>query len=152
MDPSRAFMRGALGAFPGAMIGLMALNIALRGAPPIHGIPWRLVALGGGLGACLGAAIGVYAGAFEIHGMARPVLLGCTSGILIGIVLGGIASNWVHPVYESRSVFAGALGGGVLGAVVGRLQYRRRITLAEMMVAVAIAAPLCALLAVILKF
>jgi hypothetical protein len=140
-----ALMRATCGAVAGAVVclALVALvGLAVGFWPPDDGVSSPLflatVAVGGTAGAVLTAA----AGALEVRGRAKVIVLGAVAGCLLGIVgaivYGAAATAAENPTFmwdkaEARhrrvgilvGVPAGSLLGGLAGFVVGILQRRR---------------------------
>jgi hypothetical protein len=121
--------RGLLGAGSGAFLAVIG-TAALGYFDPEDRL--RSASLPAALGAGLGGAFGICAGAWEIRGKAKYMLIGMVTGCIVGwaggIVYGAVAAareaddfmrQKAATVYANRGLHVGMPAGAVLGAVVG---------------------------------
>jgi hypothetical protein len=149
MDAGKAIARSVLGFASGAILTPVVLMSLLR-TDTLRGRTWALVVVA--LGSILGAVVGATAGDREVRGKAKPALIGCLWGTIIGTLTGFFLRPAIFgvgrgdPAGHLKQVLHGALWGAIIGAVVGRVRHGGRVTIGETMVVVAIAALVLALL------
>jgi hypothetical protein len=136
---SASIKRAGLGALCGAVICLTLTAVAyqiLSDQPPEEDVGMLLFLASVGAGGTAGAILGTVAGAWELRGRGRAVVLGALAGCLVGLVgavLYTSVATGYHDIWGKLAarhrwvgLVVGAPAGSLLGGIVGFMVGGRR--------------------------
>ncbi len=147
--PKTKLLRAAVGGAAGGVLGLMSVLLGLDSSlGPAQRDRFIFEIVGGAT--VTGGLLAAIAGSRAIRGKIVSVLIGGSSGMLIGavvaVILDLVLNRWRGSI---REISIGlVIVGGIVGAIVGRTRHKDPATLVELMSGIAL---ICAVLALFLR-
>lgn len=132
-------LRAIEGAAAGGFLALFVVAFGWDLGPPPEDrarITFEVVAVG----VLTGGALAAYAGSRRIRGKPAAILRGGAWGMAVGSLVGACVSLALfrHPDLMLGAALAAVIGGGIIGAGLSRRRFGGRVSLAELMVCIAL--------------